>query len=234
MSAGLRVPVGLEQGPGGATRAYALSLPGCSALGSSPDDALAGLPGQLAAWYRLLAASGEPTPPADAELELHVDEWIATDADVAGGAGDVCFAWDRAALTDAEIDAGLRRLGDARGALLRRVLRVRDTGLDGAFVGEWTVRRALEELARAQWWTLSRLGASPMADPGRNTVARLDTALALAVQRFSHLSAGERDRLLVLDGEEWTPRKVLRRLLWLEWEIGRPAALALDRIPERA
>lgn len=230
MSADFRIPVGLEQGPDGSVRAHALSLPGCSALAGSAEAALAVLPAELGRWYRLLTAVGDPVPPIDAELELSVDEWIATEADVAGGQSNVCFDWDRAALSDLEIGAGLRRLGDVRGVLLSRVRRGGDAVLDQAFVGEWTVRRTLEELARAQWWTLSRLGASPLADPGRSTIARMDTALALAVERLTHLPTELRDRLLVLEGEEWTPRKVLRRLLWLEWEIGRPAALALDRI----
>lgn len=233
MSAELRIPVGLEQGPDGATRAYALSLPGCSAVGSSPEGAVAALPDELAHWYRFLASLGDPVPPRDAELELAVDEWLRSDADVAGGASEVCFDWDRASLSDREIDAGLRRMGDVRGTLLARLRshgRGADAALDQAMLGEWTVRRALEEMARAEWWTLTRLGASPLADAGRGTIARLDTALALAVQHFTHLPAELRDRALLLDGEEWTPRKVLRRLLELEWSLGRPAALALDRL----
>ena len=33
--------------------------------------------------------------------------------------------------------------------------------------------------------------------------------------------------LLEIEGEEWTPRKVLRRLLWTEWSMGRVVAHAL-------
>ncbi|MDQ3555863.1 MAG: hypothetical protein M3409_03675, partial [Gemmatimonadota bacterium] len=207
-------------------------LPGCTASGTSPEDALAALPGEIAAWLGLLRRVGERVPPEDTELEVAVDEWIATDADVAAGASDVCFAWDRAPLSDAEIDVGVRRLGDVRGMLLARIRALGDGALDRAWVGEWSVRRVLEELARAQWWTLSRLGASPLADAGGSTVRRLDTALALAVQQLTHLPVEARDRTLWLDDEEWTPRKVLRRLLWLEWSLARPAAQALHPLPE--
>lgn len=222
--------VGLEQGAGGATRAHVLGLPGCSALGATPEDALAALPAQVNAWLRLLAAAGEAVPPRDAELELAVDEWISTDADVAAAAGDVCFAADREPLAQAEIAALLRRLGDVRGTLLARIREHGDAALDRAHVGEWSARRVVEELARAQWWTLSRLGATPLADPTERTDGRLDTALALVVQQFGHLSPERSGRRLVLDGEEWTPRKVLRRLLWLEWELGRAATHALDQL----
>ena len=91
-----------------------------------------------------------------------------------------------------------------------------------------TVRAVLDELARAQWWTLSRLGASPMAEVPERTLARLDTAMALVVQHLGELPPGRQETRLTLDGEDWTPRKVMRRLLWLEWTLGRTALWALD------
>jgi hypothetical protein len=66
---------------------------------------------------------------------------------------------------------------------------------------------------------LSRLGASPMAGAPDHTLARLDTAAALVVDRMTTLPDETRGRRLELDGEEWTPRKVLRRLLGLEWTL---------------
>ena len=39
------------------------------------------------------------------------------------------------------------------------------------------------------------------------------------------------DSVLELDGEVWTPRKVLRRLLWLEWALGESA---LQAMPEES
>jgi hypothetical protein len=103
-----------------------------------------------------------------------------------------------------------------------------DAALEAPAQGGWTIRQVLEELARAQWWTLSRLGASPMAETPDSTLGRLDTAMALVVQHLGHLEPERRGTRIELDGEEWTPRKVLRRLLWLEWTLGRAAAAALD------
>lgn len=224
--------VGLEEGPDGAVRVHALDLLGCAADGPSRDAALDGFAATLRAWLRFLAAVGDPVPPPDAELEIRVDEWIRTDADVAGGASDVCFDADLRRLTEREIDRAVRRLGDLRGRLLAALRGVRDAELDEARGGGgWTARRILDELARAQWWTLSRLGASPLAEVPPRTLARLDTALALVVDRFTTLPPEQRGSVLELDGETWTPRKVLRRLLWLEWSLGRAARRAL-RQPE--
>jgi hypothetical protein len=122
----------------------------------------------------------------------------------------------------------VHRLGELRGLLLARIRRRPDAELDVAAEGGWTVRQILDELARAQWWLLSRLGATPMAETPELTLARLDTAMALVVQHLGHLPPERRGTRLELEGEEWTPRKVLRRLLWLEWSLGRAALWALE------
>lgn len=220
-------PVALEEGPDGATLVHSLSVPGCVAGGASQEEALAAFPGTLTSWLRALESAGERVPPREAELEITVDEWVTTDADVQGGASRACFEWDLRPPSDQEIARDLRRLGDLRGLLLREIRRRPDTDLDRGFGGEWTARRAIEELARAQWWTLSRLGASPLAELPDRTVGRLDTAMALVVSVFSEMGPEARARVLDLEGETWTPRKVLRRLLWLEWTLGRLARAAL-------
>lgn len=216
-------PVGLEQGADGATLAHSLSVPGCVAPGTDPDSALEAFANELAEWLHFLGAQGERIPEPGSELEITVDEWIATDAEVADSGGTVCFEADRAPLSEAEIAAGLRRLGDLRGRLLRALRQLPEAELDRERAGGWTVRRVVEELARAQWWTLSRLGASPLAEVPPRTLGRLDTAMALVVQQFTELPPEARGAEVELDGEIWTPRRVLRRLLWLEWTLGRSA-----------
>ena len=213
----MKISVGLEQAADGSTLAHALSLPGCIAAGRSPEAAMEALPDEVSQWLHFLASAGQPVPSPDVELELAVDEWITSGADIAAGESDACFADDLRPLSDAEIQRHLHILGDLRGTLLARLRPLRDAG-----IGPET-RRILEELARAQWWTLSRLGASPLAGPADRTLARLDTAMALIVQQLTELPPERRGHRVVLEGEEWTPRKVLRRLLWLEWALGRAA-----------
>jgi hypothetical protein len=161
------------------------------------------------------------------ELEIAVDEWVQSDAEVERGESDVCFERDLAPLADREINEGLYALGDLRGRLLRALRDVPRAEFDTRTVGVLTLRRILDELARAQWWTLTRLGASPLAEVPEQPVARLDTAMALVVQQFTGLARTERDRVIEIDGEVWTPRKVMRRLLWVEWSLGRSARIAL-------
>jgi predicted RNase H-like HicB family nuclease len=221
------VSVGLEEGADGSLLAHAFTVPGCAASGRTPEEAMVAFERALAEWLRFLAFAREPVPPEGAELEVTVDEWLRTDARVADGESTALFAADLAPLAEDEVDRGLRRLGALRGLLLAGVRRRPDAELDRPTPGGSTVRRVLEELARAQWWTLSRLGATPMAGAEDRTLSRLDTAMALVVEQFTTLPPERRGVRLELDGEEWTPRKVLRRLLWLEWTLGRAARAGL-------
>jgi predicted RNase H-like HicB family nuclease len=220
-------PVGLEQGEDGSTLVHALTLPGCVSGGASRDEALAAFPIVLSQWLSTLGTLGEPVPPRDTELDITVDEWHESDAAVADGESSILLDRDRLPLDESEMLKLLHRLGDLRGLLLSRVRRLPDTALDVAWRGEWTARLALEELARSHWFTLSRLGSSSMAEVPDRTLARLDTSMALVIHRFTGLAPEARSTITEIEGELWTPRKVLRRILWLEWTFGRLALAAL-------
>jgi predicted RNase H-like HicB family nuclease len=228
------IHVGLEEGADGGVMAHALNLPGCFAVGGTPEAAVDAFQRVLMEWLRFLAAAGEPVPPPDAELEIAVDEWVSTDARVLAGETEALFEDDRRPLEQDEAERGVQRLGALRSRVLAHVRRRPDALLDAETPGRMTARRVLEELARAQWWALCRLGATPMAEVPETTLARLDTALALVVDRLTTLPDDARDRCLELDGEAWTPRKVLRRLLWLEWTLGGAAIAALAPVGQTA
>jgi predicted RNase H-like HicB family nuclease len=221
-SATTNFPVGLEEGPDRAW-VHALTVPGCAASGDDRDAALAAFPAVLADWLNWLGTIPEPVPPREAELDITVEEWIAADPDPPSGETTACFDADLVPLADPEIALALRRLGDLRGLLLREIRRRPAEDLDRPGRGGWTAARAIDELARAQWWTLGRLGASPLADLPARPLGRLDTSMALVVQRFTEMPNQARDQIIEMDGETWTPRKVLRRLLRTEWELGRVA-----------
>lgn len=226
----IRIAVGIEEGPDGAMLVHGLSAPGCVAAGGSSEEAVAAFAEALSEWLLFREEVGLPVPHREVELEIAVDEWIPSEADVASGESAVLFEADLHPLSDGEIDDALHLMGELRGRLLRELkplgrgaLESRDELNDA--------RQVLDELARAQWWTLTRLGASPLAEVPQAVLGRLDTAMALVVQQFTGFARDARERTVELDGESWTPRKVLRRLLWLEWWLGN-AAIAL--LPEGA
>lgn len=221
--------LGLEENPGGGTRVHALDLLGCAAAGDTPEAALEAFSAELNAWLRFLAELEEPVPDPASEVELHVDEWIQTEADVLAGRSDACFEADLRPLAQEEIDSGIRRFGDLRGRLIRTVRSVDPVALDVEPANGWSARKILDELARAEWWTLTRLGASPLAQVPDRTLGRLDTAAALVVAAFTGMPTADAGRRIEIEGESWTPRKVLRHLLWLEWSLGRTAIHTVHR-----
>jgi len=224
----LRIRVGLEEISDGRLVAHALNVPGASGVGATAVEALEDLEAELQGWLRFFHSAGEDVPEQDAELEINVDEWLRWEQwDADEEAMPALFAADRAPLTREDAQRGLQRLGEMRRRVLARIRHEPESVLEGRAGNGMTVRQILEELARLQWWTLSRLGASPMGEVPEKTVARLDTAMALVVQAFTTLPDDKRARLLELEGEEWTPRKVMRRLLWLEWILGNAAAEGL-------
>ncbi|HEU0013924.1 MAG TPA: hypothetical protein VFQ45_09590 [Longimicrobium sp.] len=219
----LRVSVGLEQAPGKRLSAWALNVPGASGIGWTAEEAVADLELELGDWIRFFHSAGEPVPDEDEEIELAVDEWLLADEPEPDHPVPVIFDCDLEPLTRQDVERGLQRLGEMRRRLLARIRHEREDVLERRAGNGKTVRENLEELARMHWWTLSRLGASPMAEVPEKTVARLDTSMALVVQTLTMLPDEKRAQLLVLDNQEWTPRKVMRRLLWLEWILGNAA-----------
>jgi predicted RNase H-like HicB family nuclease len=225
--------VGIEQGSDGAVLVHGFGVPGCVGYGQSPEEALEDFADRLADWLEFRESARLGVPPREAELEIAVDEWVRSTAAVGAGESDALFDDDLRPLSDREINEGLQLLGDLRGILLRSLRGLPQAEFDRLGAEEMTLRRIMDELARAQWWTLTRLGASPMAEVPSHPVGRLDTSMALVVQQFTALDGDARERSLELDGEGWTPRKVLRRLLWLEWSLGRAALHALGGEPVR-
>jgi hypothetical protein len=219
--------VGIEEGSDGAVLVHGFGVPGCVGYGASPEEALEDFAGRLADWLGLRESARLWVPSTDVELEIAVDEWVRSDAAVGAGESDALFDDDLRPLTEREINEGLQLLGDLRGILLRSLRGVPQTDFATRGTGEMSLGRIVDELARAQWWTLTRLGASPMAEIPPHPIGRLDTSIALVVQQFTSLNGEALERALELDGEGWTPRKVLRRLLWLEWSLGRAALHAL-------
>lgn len=226
----IRIPaqvVGIEEGADGSFLVHGLTLPGCAAWGVTVEGAIEAWTAELNEWFRFLAAEGEPTPPREVEIDIQVDEWLRTDARLREGESKVCFRADLEPLLEEEVRRDVRILGALRGRVLPSIRRMRDEDLAAMGTPDWNARIVLDELARASWWTLTRLGASPLGEVPDRVVARLDTAMAMVVHRLTEMEPDDRGKCVEIDGEEWTPRKVVRRLLWLEWTLG---AAALDAL----
>ena len=198
----MRVPVYLEVGRGGSTRAWVLVLPGVAAAGKSPEAALAALPVVVAEEVARLARLGRPWTHADTPLEFVETERVAVDLDLGSGASTALFKYDLRPTRPEDVDAALERFGLA-------LDEVEATALP---------EEKITALADGILWLVSRLGSRPAAGTTVAPLERLRAARAIAVERLANLLPGDIERHAVFNGEPWTTRKVLRRLVLLARE----------------
>ncbi len=232
----IRIPpqvVAIEEGADGAFLAHGFTLPGCVAMGSSAEDAVEAWTVAMNDWLQFLSDAGEPTPPREVEIDVQVDEWVRTDARVLAGESTACFDADHEPMSREEIARAVRILGALRARILPWFRRSKDADLELMGTPELNVRLILDELARASWWILTRLGASPLGEVPERVISRLDTSMALVVTRLTEIDEATLEGSIEIEGEEWTVRKVVRRLLWLEWTLGGAAldALSIEQAP---
>ncbi len=153
---------------------------------------------------RLKIMSALKVLPADEPIELDV---IETDA--------LTLPPDYVPLRNEELDDLWERASISRQTLFDALLPAPESAIDWRENAEaWSVRNALEHLARADLWYASRLEEGGM----RELVWRLSAARALVLQHLQNVPADARGRVTTHEGEEWTPRKVARRMLEHEWE----------------
>ena len=211
----MRIPVYLEVGRGGATRAWVLALPGVAAAGRTPEEALRALPAVVAEEVARLSRVGRPWAHAGEPLEFTETERVEVELDLGSGASTALFKYDLRPTRPEDVTLALERFALA----CREVEAAARARPDDVTVGE-----RLVEATDLILWLVSRLGSRPSAPPP--TAAPLERFLAAertAVERLQNLLPGDIERHAVFAGEPWTTRKVLRRLALL----GREAALAL-------
>jgi predicted RNase H-like HicB family nuclease len=166
---------------------------------------------QFLAWLR---RHGEQ-PPA-VTFEFFVDEvqraWVSQDDYEV----NAFFAADRAPLTADEVDVFAVRLAASRADLLDAYLGLSDEALAHVLPGErWPINGILNHVATAENWYLSRLGLDNEAAWDMSDVLGKLMLVRAQFNEALKLMAG-RDATATLQGETWSPRKIVRRALWHE------------------
>lgn len=89
----------------------------------------------------------------------------------------------------------------------------------GLFVNEPSdIAQHLRHIAGAGRWYLTRLALGPFPDLGRTTdpIERLARVRRMVVARLRRLTAAERARIIKIEHEWWSARKMLGRFLYHE------------------
>jgi hypothetical protein len=218
---------GIENNNEGRTIAWALEHPGCFAYGVNADGALLNLETALSRYAGWILHHDTRTwlSFADSEIEIEVNGvwnvyYINDDLDKASEADgysvESFFPYDWKPLTALEIKHALAMLNWSREDLLKPVLGLSQEKREAEYTGErWSINGILGHVGGAMLWYLDRLGlAFPREQMPEEPQARLEKVHDHFVSVLPKMEGMK--KVVGLEGELWSPRKVLRRALWHE------------------
>jgi hypothetical protein len=205
--------------------AWVLEHPGCFAYGEDGDSALTALPAAIrdyAAWI----AKHEPRCwltideiefcIEDTWTDYFIDESFDRNPKSDYYMVDAWFQHDWKPLTATDIERGLKLPAWSRDDLLKTVEGLSAEKLDQTYPGErWSINGILRHIGGAECWYLDRLDlALPCEEVPDEPFARLEVSRGRLNEVLPTLEGV--NKVLGVDGEFWSPRKMLRRALWHE------------------
>jgi hypothetical protein len=215
--------VGIENNDEGfRTIAWALEHPGCFSYGKEAAEAVANFPTAVRE-YSMWIAGHEPSWIIRDQVEVRAEEtWtvysIDDSFDRAESGYDVSawFQHDWKPLAGDEITRALKLLAWSRSDLLALVGGLSPEQWTIKKEGErWDVTGIVKHVGGAEWWYLDRLGlAFPRQDVPKGPLERIEKVRARLLEILPGLEGSR--QVVGVDGEFWSPRKVLRRALWHE------------------
>jgi predicted RNase H-like HicB family nuclease len=195
------VETGQEALDEGGPLAHVPALPGCTARAKSLEQIPDAIRQAIRAYLAFLRANGESTPPDEFDIELE---------EVAG----YTLPPDYAPLAPDELAQTLRWLQASRQAVLSELAKLPPEAWDWKPGDDaWPLRTLVGHLSNAELYLTDKL-----LEPERAPFDRLEASRGMALERLAAISPGNEDRVTTFDGEDWTPRKVLRRMLEHEQE----------------
>ena len=203
--------------------AWALEHPGCFAYGTDSGYALSNLPAIITA-YSTWIAHNEPSWVITDKIELSIeDTW--TDYDInesfdrvekEGYTVEPFFQYDWKSLTTTDIERGLKLLAWSREDLLATISNLKPE--QWAFKKEeerWDIAGIVRHIGNAEWWYLDRLGSAFPREKNPKEVSKWIGKVRSQLSKVLPKWEGSK-QVVGIDGELWSPRKVLRRALWHE------------------
>jgi hypothetical protein len=218
--------IGIENNNDDRTIAWALGHPGCFAYGQDSDEAQKNFLSSAREYRAWIAQHEEPW--LDDEMELVVEEtfdvYFITPAFERAERGretymvESFFLDDWKPLAPHEIERALKLLAWSRADLMSLVGNLDVERRSQTYPNErWDINGILRHIGGAEWWYQERIGyPSPQneADVPGDPFERLQ----IVREHFNALlpKLDGVSNVVGLDGEIWSPRKVLRRALWHE------------------
>lgn len=215
--------VGLENNIEGRSLAWVLGHPGCFSYGSSPEDALDKLPPAIENYIAWVHQKAEQPWLDFGEIEIAVEgtweDYTINESYELVDEGYEINAWfldDWKPLTGVDIQCGLQILQWSRELLLESAAGLGEAERQLIQEGErWSIHGILLHTGGAEWWYLNRLGLAPPRDQlPDEALKRLQVVRQELIKQLLTLEG--KNLVLGVDGEFWSPRKLLRRAVWHE------------------
>ncbi len=219
----MSIKIGIENGTEGRTIAWVLEHPGCTSYGENSEEATKSLPAALREYNEWLIKHENESWKVPVEQELLIEDiWDVYQIDErfelvsAGNEVNAWFRHDWKPLAEVDIERGLTLLSWSRKDLLDSVNDLEQESLDEKQPGErWSISGILNHVGGAEWWYLDRLGlAFSREDVPSEPGERLEKVRSHLVDLLPDLVNS--DQVIGVDGEFWSPRKMLRRAIWHE------------------
>ena len=183
--------------------AHVPGLPGAAARGKTVAEAKENVRQAIQEYVRLLRDVGEAVPRVSDGIELEFQEVDST-----------TFLTDYDTLRPNEMETIFRWMAISRQELMDLVKDLPEETLTWKKNEDTlSISEILCHLAEADLWYTDRLRQWPQAP-----IFRLAAARGVALERLRDLSEDKRATVTTFDGQEWTPRKVMRRILEHERE----------------
>jgi hypothetical protein len=215
----MQIRIGLENGIEGRSLAWVLDFPGCFTYGKDGTEAILRTPQGVLAFREWV---GEHTS----------NSWLEDlgDFDIALTEIFECYtiknekydyevnAWfndDIRTLSSIEVERGLAMLDWSQADLESLLSPLSRDQLEQKFAGErWSIEGVARHVANANWWYLDRLGLAgiDLKMTSNNSIERMSQ-----VQDELHRvlpTLVNKSLKIEMDGETWSPRKLLRRAIW--------------------
>ena len=183
--------------------AHVPALPGASARGRTAEEARENIRGAIEEYLSLLRDVGEPVPQAGEDIHLEFEEVEGT-----------TFLTDYDTLRPSETETIFRWMAISRQELVDLLKCISEEAMAWkADENAQSISEIVCHLAESDLWYTDRLKQWP-AIP----MFRLAATRGVALERLRALTEEERGRVIHHEGEDWTPRKVIRRMLEHERE----------------
>jgi hypothetical protein len=219
----MTLKIGIENGAEGRTIAWMLEHPGCYAYGKNDQEALSGIGTAIREYNNWLTRHGQVAWTIPDDQEVYIEEtWdvysIDSDYELVSEGYEInaWFRHDWKPLRSIDVERATKLLAMSRADLLSTVRGLDQEVIDTTYPDErWSITGILMHVGGAEWWYLDRLGlAFDREEVPSEPFERLARIRELLIKTLPELEAST--QVIGIDGQIWSPRKVLRRALWHE------------------